>query len=58
VQVRAAALAALGDSADAVKARRHAVSMASALQWHPAPLDERLARYQAQQPWYGNLLGL
>ena len=58
VEVRAAALAALGNYAEAVKAQRHALSRASALHWDPAPLDERLARYQAQQPWYGNLLGL
>src|SRR5579862_964666 len=31
--------------------------MASDLHWNLAPLHERLARYQARQPWYGNLFG-
>lgn len=58
VEVRAAALAASGGFSDAVKKERKAISMASALQWDLVPLNERLERYQAGQPWYGNLLGL
>jgi len=57
VEVRAAALAASGAFSDAVKKERRAISMASALRWDLAPLNERLARYEAGQPWYGNLLG-
>lgn len=58
VEIRAAALAASGAYGDAVKKERRAISMASSLSWDLAPLNERLARYEAGQPWYGNLLGL
>jgi uncharacterized protein len=58
VEVRAAAHAALGAYAEAVKQQQRACSMAGRLAWDLDPLNERLARYQSGQPWYGNLLGL
>jgi TonB family protein len=58
VEIRAAALADSGAYGDAVKKEHRAISMASSLSWDLAPLNERLARYKAGQPWYGNLLGL
>jgi hypothetical protein len=34
------------------------MDQAKRLKWDLAPLNERLARYQSGQPWYGNLLVL
>jgi TPR repeat protein len=57
LEVRAAALAGTGDFKAAVRKEQRAISLAGGLQWDLAPLQERLARYQAQQTWTGNLLG-
>jgi len=40
----------------AVKSESKAISMAERLKWDVAPLNDRLARYTANQPWYGTLL--
>lgn len=55
-EIRAAAQAAAGNFDPAADSERRAISMASRLHWDPGPLNERLARYQAHTPWYGNLL--
>lgn len=55
-EVRAAAQAAAGDFADAVKSEKGAISRAYSLGWDLSPLQERLAAYQAGKPWYGDLL--
>lgn len=55
-EIRAAAQAAAGKFDPAADSERRAISMASRLHWDLGPLNERLARYQAHQPWYGNLL--
>lgn len=55
-EIRAAALANSGDFAGAVRAQKFAVSRAKALGWDTAPMQERLARYQANQGWVGNLM--
>jgi hypothetical protein len=57
-EIRAAAQAASGNYAAAVTSERKALSMAKVLGWDASPLEERLARYQGGQPWYGNLLVL
>jgi hypothetical protein len=36
---------------------RKGISMANRLRWDLTPLDARLARYESNQPWYGDLLG-
>lgn len=56
VEIRAAALAAAGHFMRAVKDERRAIERARRLRWNLAPLQQRLARYQAHQSWYGNLL--
>ena len=56
-EIRAAAQAASGAFQDAVSSERRAIAMATKLKWDLTPLNERLARYEAGQPWYGNLLG-
>jgi hypothetical protein len=33
-----------------------AIDQAKRLKWDLAPLNERLARYESGQAWYGNLL--
>src|SRR6266403_1878838 len=58
VEIRAAAQAASGAFQDAVSSERRAIAMATKLKWDLAPLNERLARYESRQPWYGDLLGL
>ncbi len=55
-EIRAAAQAASGSLADAAASERKAIAMANRLQWTLTPLNERLARYESQQAWYGNLL--
>lgn len=55
-EVRAAAQAAAGDFADAVKSEKGAISRAHSLGWDLSPLQARLATYQAGKPWYGDLL--
>lgn len=55
-EIRAAAQANGGQFHDAVKSEEKALAMARRLKWDEAPLDARLARYAADQPWYGSLL--
>jgi TonB family protein len=57
-EIRAAAQAASAAFADAVGSERRAIAMATKLNWDLAPLNERLARYESKQAWYGDLLGL
>jgi TonB family protein len=57
-QVQAAASAARGDYATAVSLQRKAVDLAEKLAWEPARLRERLASYQKNTPWYGDLFDL
>jgi TPR repeat protein len=55
-EIRAAAQAANGDYRSAVKSEQRAIGQAEKLEWSLAPLQERLTRYQAGQPWTGYLL--
>ena len=55
-EIRAAAQAASGGFAAAVKDQRKAIALATSLSWDLTPLSERLTRYESRQPWYGNLL--
>jgi hypothetical protein len=55
-EIRAAAQASSGDFKEAVKSEDKAISEAQHLKWDLAPLNERLARYTGNQPWYGPLL--
>jgi len=57
-EVRAAALAATGDFAAAVRDEKRAVDIATLYGWDLGPLNERLTSYLAQKPWEGNLLML
>lgn len=54
----AAARAANGDFKGAVAAERNALAAAAKLQWNPARMHERLAAYQADTMWYGDLLAV
>jgi TPR repeat protein len=56
LEIRAAAEASAGDFAAAKFTELDAINQARRLKWDLAPLNERLARYQSKQPWYGNLL--
>jgi TPR repeat protein len=55
-EIRAAAQANAGKFSDAVKSEEKALARARRLKWDVKPLDERLAHYAANQPWYGSLL--
>lgn len=55
-EVRAASLAAAGKFPSAVKDQTAAIDLATRLGWDVHALQERLASYQANQPWSGNLL--
>jgi TonB family protein len=55
-EIRAAAQASAGDFKQAVSSQRKAISMAEQLKWDVAPLNDRLSRYSANQPWHGVLL--
>ena len=55
-EIRAAAQAASGDFAKATKNQQKAVAMAKRLKWDLTSHNERLARYEAHEAWYGNLL--
>jgi len=57
-EIRAAAHAEAGAFDQAVESERRAIEMARKLHWELAPLNDRLARYQAREAWYGNLLTL
>jgi len=55
-EIRAAAQASSGQFAQAVKSEKTALSLAQRLKWDVAPMNDRMARYTANQPWYGTLL--
>lgn len=55
-EIRAAALANSGDFDGAVRAQKNAISRAKVLGWDTSSMEERLARYQAKQEWFGNLM--
>lgn len=57
VEIAAAAEAARGDFKRAVARQKKAISEAEDLKWDLAALRERLASYESQQPWFGDLLG-
>ena len=57
-EIRAAAQAASGEFRTAAESERRALARAENLRWDLAPLNDRLAQYQAGHPWYGNLLTL
>jgi hypothetical protein len=54
-EIAAAARAGLGDYKAATKDETDAIARAKGLHWDVGPLEERLARYRANQPWSGNL---
>jgi TonB family protein len=55
-EVRAAAKAWNGDFEDAAKSQKIALSRARKLGWDVAPLEARLAGYEAGKTWTGNLI--
>jgi TonB family protein len=55
-EIRAAAQASAGDFKDAVRSEREALDIAERLKWDVTPLNARLSRYAANQPWRGTLL--
>lgn len=55
-EIRAAAEANAGNFGPAADTQQKAIERASHLGWNLAPLKERLARYQSQQSWDGDLL--
>jgi TonB family protein len=55
-EIRAAAQAAQGHFAEALRSERAAIKGARSLHWSLGPLSQRLASYQAGKPWYGSLL--
>lgn len=55
-EIRAAAQASAGDFSRAASSERDAIGTAKRLHWDLAPLNERLASYEHQQAWFGNLL--
>jgi uncharacterized protein len=57
-EIRAAALASLGDFSAATKDQTRAVDAARKLGWDLSPQLERLERYRTGQAWYGDLLGM
>jgi TonB family protein len=58
LEIRAAAQASAGSFADAADSQHRAIKQAERLKWDLGPLNERLARYESKQPWYGSLLVL
>jgi uncharacterized protein len=58
LEIRAAAQASAGDFDAAKSSEQHAIDRAKRLKWDLVPLNERLARYESGQAWYGNLLTL
>ena len=55
-EIRAAAQASSGDFKSAAQSETKAMTMARYLKWDLTPLNERLARYTAGEPWRGRLL--
>jgi TPR repeat protein len=57
-EIRAAAQASGGDFAAALRSENKAIEVAQHLKWDLTPLNERLAKYTARQPWREPLLDL
>ena len=55
-EIRAAAHANLGEFDDAARLQKLAIRKAKTFKWNTAPLDVRLATYEAKKPWVGDLL--
>lgn len=55
-EIHAAAFAGLDRFDEAVKRQQAAVDLARRLEWDTAPLEEKLAAYKGNEPWFGNLL--
>jgi len=55
-EIRAAAQAMLGHFDEAQKDQKKALALAKKLGWDLKPLEERLARYTANQSWMGELM--
>ncbi|HEY2403942.1 MAG TPA: energy transducer TonB, partial [Steroidobacteraceae bacterium] len=55
-EIRAAALANMGDYVGAMASEHQAIKKAEWLRWDLTPLNERMAAYKALQPWTGTLL--
>ena len=55
-EIRAAAQASAGQFKDAARSETKAINMAQRLKWDVTALNDRLAHYSANQPWYGTLL--
>jgi hypothetical protein len=56
LEIQAAAQAAEGQFAPAVKNEQKAIARARHLGWNLSPLELRLTLYRSAQPWHGNLL--
>jgi len=56
MEVRAVALSQLGDFAGAIRLQTTAISNARRMHWDVAPMQERLALYEKNQPWVGRVL--
>jgi len=56
IEVLAAANAQLGKFSDAVALEKRAIRGAQRFKWDIAPLQQRLAKYEARTAWTGNLL--
>lgn len=54
-ELLAAALAANGQFEEAVRVETEAIRRVESLHWNSAPMQPRLARYQAGEPWIGYL---
>ena len=56
LEVLAAANAQDGKFADAISLQKRAIRGAQRFKWDTAPLQQRLAKYEARTAWTGNLL--
>jgi hypothetical protein len=56
LEIRAAALAGMGDFQAALKSQGRAIERAQKLSWDMGPLEARLQAYQRAEPWHGELL--
>jgi uncharacterized protein len=57
-EIRAAAHANAGEFDDATGLEKRAIRMAKVFDWNTAPMEARLAAYQAKKPWTGDLLAV
>lgn len=58
LEISAAAVAAEHDFAQAASKQRQAMELAQGQHWDVAVIKERLATYERNEPWYGDLLAL